>query len=66
MNSNIQGFSTRLNANGINHLQVKQGITIVSVDCIANRDVNVFIFQKDDRFVMKTTTKKRKRNDRFF
>ena len=30
------------------------------------RDVNVFIFQKNDRFVMKTTTKNRKRNDRFF
>ena len=29
------------------------------------RDVNVFIFQKNDRFVMKTTTKIRKRNDRF-
>ena len=31
----------------------------------AGRDVNVFIFQKNDRFVMKTTTKNRKRNDRF-
>ena len=30
-----------------------------------DRDVNVFIFQKNDRFVMKTTTKNRKRNDRF-
>ena len=30
------------------------------------RDVNVFIFQKNDRFVMKTTTKNRKRNERFF
>ena len=30
-----------------------------------SRDVNVFIFQKNDRFVMKTTTKNRKRNDRF-
>ena len=29
------------------------------------RDVNVFIFLKNDRFVMKTTTKNRKRNDRF-
>ena len=29
------------------------------------RDVNVFIFQKNDRFVMITTTKNRKRNDRF-
>ena len=33
--------------------------------CRAPRDVNVFIFQKNDRFVMKTTTKIRKRNDRF-
>ena len=32
---------------------------------IVSRDVNVFIFQKNDRFVMKTTTKNRKRNDRF-
>ena len=31
----------------------------------APRDVNVFIFQKNDRFVMKTTTKNRKRTDRF-
>ena len=30
------------------------------------RDVNVFIFQKNDRFFMKTTTKNRKRNDRLF
>ena len=29
------------------------------------RDVNVFIFQKNYRFVMKTTTKNRKQNDRF-
>jgi len=29
------------------------------------RDVNVFIFSKNDRVVMKTTTKNRKRNDRF-
>ena len=29
------------------------------------RDVNVFIFLKNDRFVMQTTTKNRKRNDRF-
>ena len=29
-------------------------------------DVNVFIFQKNNRFVMKTTTKNRKQNDRFF
>ena len=30
-----------------------------------DRDVNVLIFQKNDRFVMETTTKNRKRNDRF-
>ena len=30
-----------------------------------SRDVNVFILQKNDRFVMKTTTKNRKRNNRF-
>ena len=30
-----------------------------------SRDVNVFILQKNDRFVMKTTTKSRKRNNRF-
>jgi len=29
------------------------------------RDVNVFIFQKNDRFVKKKTTKNRKRNDLF-
>ena len=29
------------------------------------RDVNVFIFLKNDRVVMKKTTKNRKRNDRF-
>ena len=29
------------------------------------RDVNVFIFLKNDRFIMKTTTKNRKRNDCF-
>ena len=29
------------------------------------RDVIVFIFQKNDRFGMKTTTKNRKRNDRY-
>ena len=29
------------------------------------RVVNVFIFLKNDRFVMKTTTKIEKRNDRF-
>ena len=31
----------------------------------AGLDVNVFILLKNDRFVMKTTTKNRKRNDRF-
>ena len=31
-----------------------------------DRDVNVFIFQKNDRFVIITTTKNQKRNDRFF
>ena len=30
------------------------------------RDVNVFIFLKNDRFIMKTMTKNRKRNDHFF
>ena len=34
--------------------------------CIIFRDVNVFIFQKNDRFVMKTTTKNRKQNYHFF
>ena len=29
------------------------------------RDANVLIFLKNDRFVMKTTTKNQKRNDRF-
>ena len=29
------------------------------------RDVNVFIFLNNDRFVMKTTTKNQKRNARF-
>ena len=33
--------------------------------CVVLRDDNVFIFQKNDQFVMKTTTKNRKRNDRF-
>ena len=33
---------------------------------LVTRDVNVFIFSENDRFVMKATTKKkRKRNDRF-
>ena len=32
---------------------------------IVVRVVNVFIFFKNDRFVMKTTTKIEKRNDRF-
>jgi len=32
---------------------------------LAIRDVNVVIFQKNYRFVMKTTTKNRKQNDRF-
>ena len=31
-----------------------------------SRDVNIFIFFKNDRFVMKTTTKNRIRSDRFF
>ena len=30
-----------------------------------DKDVNVFIFLKNDRFVMTSTTKNRKRNDRF-
>ena len=30
------------------------------------RDVNVFIFQKNDSIVMKTMTKNRKQNDRFW
>ena len=34
-------------------------------NCHLSRDVNVFIFQKNNHFVMKTTTKNRKRNDRF-
>ena len=32
---------------------------------LVTRDVNVFIFSENERFVMKATTKKRKRNDRF-
>jgi len=35
------------------------------VGIVIGRDVNVFIFQKNDRFGLKTTTKNRKRNDRF-
>ena len=30
-----------------------------------NRNVNVFVFLKNDRFIMKMTIKNRKRNDRF-
>ena len=37
----------------------------ISIFCTAVRDVNVFMFQKNDRFVMKTTTKNRKRNELF-
>jgi len=39
---------------------------VVNDVLVSSRDVNVFIFQKNNRFVMKTTTKNRKRNDRFF
>ena len=38
----------------------------VAVQYSTVRDVNVFIFLKNDRFVMKTTTNNRKRNYRFF
>ena len=39
--------------------------SIAYISVPANRVVNVFIFFKNDRFVMKTTTKIEKRNDRF-
>ena len=35
------------------------------VDITSGMDDSVFIFLKNDRFVMKTTTKKGKRNDLF-
>ena len=38
---------------------------IQTVHVTADRDVNVFIFLKNDRIVMKTTMKNRKRNDNF-
>jgi len=41
-----------------------KGMHMISV-FLAIRDVNVVIFQKNYRFVMKTTTKNRKQNNRF-
>ena len=43
----------------------KNLISLIDSRLVVLRDVNVFIFQKNDRFVMKTTTKNLKRNDRF-
>ena len=40
--------------------------TIIEIDSVYIRDGNVLIIQRNYRFVMKTTTKNRKRNDRFF
>ena len=56
----LQGY--RIQDTGLKN--VKRGYMEPSLQD-TNRDVNVFIFQKNDRFVMKTTTKNRKRNDRF-
>ena len=49
-------------------LYICTGLPVILYICTGlpvYRDVNVFIFQKNDRFVMITTTKNRKRNDRF-
>jgi len=54
-------FHYRLIQSGFSHVFVFYSEPIE----IACRDVNVFIFQINDSFVMKTTTKNRKRNDRF-
>ena len=43
----------------------KNLISLIDSRLVVLRDVNVFIFQKNGRFVMKTTTKNRKQNDRF-
>ena len=58
--------NVHLNSADVNCAVIRNMISLIMC-----RDVNVFIFQKNDRFVMKTTTKIENKtivfkNDRFF
>ena len=61
---NENGRVMRIRIHTLIHVQKENG-RVRSIRIHTLIHANVFIFQKNDRFVMITTTKTRKRNDRF-